>query len=140
MSKPTGWVWRETEIRTMGDLMDAITKIKTKEEADEFVAAYAKVNEHAPSNIGYMLGYLDKESRDRLYRLFEECSHPVFGHNFGRGSEPTAEGAFEAGLAMGKAALGLPTISLSWSRSSSVVNSLYLGASFAPEGDKGGAY
>ena len=99
------WMWKDVEIRTMGDLMDAITKIKTKEEADEFMAVYAKENEHAASNIGYMLGYLDKVERERLYRLFEECSHPVFGHNFGRGSGPTAEGAFEAGVAMGKAAL-----------------------------------
>jgi hypothetical protein len=97
-------MWRGQEIAKMGDLMDAITTIKTKEEADEFVAAYSKVNEHATANIGYMLGYLDKESRERLYRLFEECSHPVFGHNFGRGSDPTPEAAFEAGYAMGKAA------------------------------------
>ena len=88
----------------MGDLMDAITKIKTKAEADEFMAVYAKENEHAAANIGYMLGYLDKASRERLYQLFEGCTHPVFGHGFGRGEDPTPEEAFEAGVAMGKAA------------------------------------
>jgi len=105
MSKPTSWMWRETEIRTMGDLMTAIQSISSVEDANELVAAYSQVNEHATSNIGYMLGYLDKAERERLYQLFGECSHPVFGHNFGRGAEPTTEGALSAGYALGKAAL-----------------------------------
>jgi hypothetical protein len=97
-------MWRGVEIHTMGNLMDAITMIKTKEEADEFVVEYSKVNEHATTNIGYMLGYLGERERERVARLFTECSHPIFGHNFGRGSTPTTEAAFEAGLARGRAA------------------------------------
>jgi hypothetical protein len=84
--------------------MEAIQAITTKDEADVFVAEYSKVNEHATANIGYMLGYLGEEERERVARLFTECSHPIFGHNFGRGATPTTEAAFEAGLARGQAA------------------------------------
>jgi hypothetical protein len=98
------WMWRGVEIRTMGNLMNAIQAVKTKDDADEFVAEYSKVNEHATANIGYMLGYLGEVERERVARLFTECSHPIFGHNFGRGAAPTAEAAFEAGLARGEAA------------------------------------
>jgi hypothetical protein len=105
MSEKTFWVWDGKEIRTLGELLDAAVSVTTREEAQEFLAAYKAVNEHAAANIGYILGYLNPEERGRLYKLFEECSHPVFGSSFGRGDDPTAKEAFEAGLACGKAAL-----------------------------------
>jgi len=103
MGNSDRWVWREAEIITMGDLMKAIQSVQTREDADALVTAYSAINENAPDNIGYMLGYLGAEERERVARLFTQCSHPVFGHNFGRGATPTAEAAFEAGLARGQA-------------------------------------
>lgn len=54
-------------------------------------------------NLGYMLGYYDQETRERWYRVLDSVSHPVFGHTFGRGSDPTPKEAFEAGVAAGEA-------------------------------------
>ena len=55
----------------------------------------------AGQNLGYILGYYDRETREQWYgSLSAEDTpvvHPIFGPNFGRGYEPTAEEALEAG-------------------------------------------
>lgn len=52
----------------------------------------------ARTNIGYFAGYYDRETRERVGRLFA-CEHPVFGK--AAVSVPTPEQAFEAGLLRG---------------------------------------
>ena len=47
------------------------------------------------SNLGYYAGYYDKNTRERVERLFH-CAHPIFGRIADRGT-PTAKEAFEAG-------------------------------------------
>lgn len=41
----------------------------------------------------------DATTRSKVARLYGPlmATHPVFGEGFGRGSDPTPEGAFEAG-------------------------------------------
>lgn len=54
-------------------------------------------------NLGYYAGYYDVETRRRVERLFR-CEHPIFGKvEVGYFRVPTAESAFAAGQAFGKA-------------------------------------
>ena len=88
--------WRGQELKTIGEITDAMKKIKTKEEAAEFKAAYRLLSRHADSNLGYLTGYFGPKEADRLRELFE-VSHPVFGNK-----NPTPAQALEAGMIMGK--------------------------------------
>ena len=97
---------RKPEKFNLGDLH----RIKTKEEAEQFIKEYLKVfdKEHSEmpheermriikSNIGYCSGYYDAADATRILELFDTC-HPVFGK-----SRPTPKEAFEAGVRMGEA-------------------------------------
>lgn len=55
------------------------------------------------TNLGYMLGYYDTETRERWYGLLGSVSHPIFGHGFGCGNDPTPEEALEKGQEMAEA-------------------------------------
>lgn len=46
--------------------------------AAEFLAAYRAVNEHADSNLGYVIGYAGEATRRRMYEAFD-LTHPVLG-------------------------------------------------------------
>lgn len=85
-------VWKGAELRTMGDTMDALLACKTREEAQDFMATYKAVNEHARENVGYALVYY--VDGQRLRELQEWCAalHPIFG-----ATVPSAAEAFEAG-------------------------------------------
>ena len=74
-------MWKNNEIKTVGNIINAVENIKTKEEANEFKKIYRKENEYADANIGYIFGYLSKEERKRLQELFA-VDHPVFGRNY----------------------------------------------------------
>ena len=62
----------------------------------EFMAAYFAVNVHAYANVGYVAGYYDRETADRIWRLCK-TAHPIFGTR-----EPTFDEAFDAGQRMAK--------------------------------------
>ncbi len=64
-------------IKTAGDLINAVSSCKTKEEANNLLESYLKQNKYARENIGYVIGYLDEENRKRLYALFD-LVHPIF--------------------------------------------------------------
>ena len=82
---------------SMGDLMEIVLDIKTKEDAARILERYREFNpKFADQNLGYFFGYCDEETRKRLYGLFP-VSHPVFGSGFGRGKDPTPEEAFYKG-------------------------------------------
>lgn len=66
-----------TGIKTMGELLNAVTACKTTEEATVFLSEYSKEDSYARENIGYLIGYCDSETRARLYKLFN-LSHPLF--------------------------------------------------------------
>lgn len=54
------------------------------------------------SNIGYMAGYEDEATADRIYELFD-TEHPIFGRR-----HPTAEEAFACGSLRGYLTLNKP--------------------------------
>lgn len=93
------FTWKGQELTTMGDLADAVLAVESPEEAREFMAAYMAQNVHAYSNIGYLAGYFDRSTTDRVYEWFE-TAHPVWGRH-----HPTPEEALEIGKRMGEAQL-----------------------------------
>lgn len=79
MSEIQPFIWNGQPLPTVGDLLDAATKITDPAEAQRFMSEYRAVNPHADSNIGYVLGYIEPAERRRaLYDLFQ-VGHPVFG-------------------------------------------------------------
>jgi hypothetical protein len=58
--------------------------------------------EIARSNVGYILGYYSDGTARRWYSALPNISHPVFGHGFGRGKDPTPKEAFDTGRKMGE--------------------------------------
>lgn len=51
------FIWQEIEMHNGRDLMEAIMRIWTQDDADDFMSAYAEVcddDEHALHNIGYI--------------------------------------------------------------------------------------
>lgn len=90
-------VWKGIEVRNLGDFVNALDALDSRDEAREFMLAYTAVNEHARENVGYCSGYLDPE---QSLRVREWClaPHPIFGM-----STPTPQEAFEAGRRLGAA-------------------------------------
>jgi hypothetical protein len=84
--------WNGSRLATIGELLDAVTAVGSREEAQRFMAAYRAETEHADSNIGYIAGYCDPGTARRIRDWFG-CAHPVFGTRI-----PSAEEAFAAGM------------------------------------------
>lgn len=83
-------------VGTMGDILDLCPLCKTPEHAELLLEKYGDVCEFARENLGYMFGYYDPATRERMYALFP-VNHPVFGKKFGRGVYPSPSKAFEMG-------------------------------------------
>ncbi len=89
-------IWKNKELKTLGDMSDAVQAITTKTEALQFMDAYRKLNpEHADENIGYLTGYFNNETRAKMQDLFE-VAHPIFGR-----SSISPEGALAKGFELG---------------------------------------
>lgn len=86
-------VWKGKPIETIGDLIDAIAALESREEAQEFITDYRAISEHADANAGYVTGYLPAERGQEL-REWMGAAHPIFGM-----SSPTAAEAIAAGKA-----------------------------------------
>lgn len=71
-------MWNGSPLDTVRDLLDAVTSVTSREEAERFMAEYRAENEHAGENIGYIAGYCDAETARRIWDWFG-CAHPVFG-------------------------------------------------------------
>lgn len=87
----------------IGKIIKLCLKCETKEDANELLRQYEKCfDDHAVArdNLGYMFGYYDQEDRKKLCSLFT-VDHTMFGHGFGRGSDPSPEEAFKKGEKMG---------------------------------------
>ncbi len=83
----------------MGRIIELCLSCETKEDVNELLGLYEKCFDNpavAWSNLGYMFGYYDPETRNKLYSLFT-VDHPIFGHGFGRGDDISPEGAFKIG-------------------------------------------
>lgn len=96
MSEPYSHIWNGKEIVTVGDLIDAIGALGSREEAVQFIEGYRAVSEHADMNAGYVTGYLDAARADEL-REWMGTAHPIFGMK-----SPTPEAAFAMGEAWGE--------------------------------------
>lgn len=94
--------WKGKDLVSIQDMMDlGINACHTKEEAREFMALLRKEQPHtAAESIGYLSGYYDHERQEQIWDWFQ-VAHPVFGLY-----HPTAEEAFAAGVALGKAGKG----------------------------------
>lgn len=91
-SEQSNFQWRGEELRTIGQLTAAVGALSSREEAQEFIAAYRAHEPHADANAGYVTGYLDPVTAERL-REWMGTPHPVFGMK-----SPTPEEAFAAGV------------------------------------------
>lgn len=74
----SAFLWRGRTLVTMGDVLSALNACKTPREAQDFLAAYERVSEHARENLGYGSGYLDN-ARGQELREWIDTPHPVFG-------------------------------------------------------------
>ena len=80
--------WHGKELKTQKDFVEAVKKVGTPEEAQEFMSAYRSVNVNADDNVGWLIGEVNRDVGTRIIEWFG-CSHPVFGTKF-----PSAEEAF----------------------------------------------
>lgn len=93
------FVWKHKSLRTMREIFDEALKCKDKEEAAEFLKAYVALGvseDIAKQNLGYMAGYYNQKTVDKVYELFGAV-HPVFGRVL-----PGPEEAFSMGVKMGE--------------------------------------
>ena len=89
--------WQGRTLSDLADLIDAVEKVGSPEEAQRFLSAYRQVNPYADENVGWMIGEVDRTVGKRIIEWFG-CSHPIFGTTF-----PTPEEAFRKGMEMGEA-------------------------------------
>lgn len=96
----------KTEKPSLPDQYQAMMLAQTQAEADAMFAALVeriiaegcpadRATEIARNNIGYMTGYHDRETAERVLRLYK-TAHPVFGKK-----RPTARKAFALGQLYG---------------------------------------
>jgi hypothetical protein len=90
-------------------------EINEPEEAEKYFEAYVawlmkrwniareEAEANARSNLGYFAGYYDRETMERVARLFG-AEHPIFGG----AKAVSAEEAFQLGLEQGRAAKDKP--------------------------------
>ena len=78
-------------------LFDYVTFLIGAEKPDGDSRTWKEAEKLAKDNIGYFAGYYDKETRRRLYKLFN-TEHPVFGVR----EDISAEEALEAGKKIGE--------------------------------------
>jgi len=76
------FIWKDKEIETFGDLASAVVSCKTREEAQEFMAVYRAIDgENADGNVGYLAGYYDRETAQKIWDWFG-TEHPIFGATY----------------------------------------------------------
>jgi hypothetical protein len=91
--------WKGKTLITTGDVMNAMQEIVntgTKEDAAEFMKMARTEGEYASENIGYLTGYFDHKTADKMMEWFD-VSHPIFGRG-----HPSPEEALKKGLEMGE--------------------------------------
>jgi hypothetical protein len=76
--------WKEKEIRTVGDIVNALAKLESRDEGQAFMAGMRAESEHADANVGYCIGYIggsDAESnaRRRELQVWTSTAHPIYG-------------------------------------------------------------
>ena len=97
-------IWKDKEIKNMGETIDAFVRTQTAEECLELMRIFRAETPHADANVGYMLGYIDDADARRIRAwLGPAVTHPVFGDAWAEGNvPPTPEQAFLKGFEHGK--------------------------------------
>lgn len=72
------FTWDGKPLPTFGELLDAANQAERDGKAAEFLAAYRAYAEHADENLGYLIGYMGDEDRQRMYAAYG-IKHPIFG-------------------------------------------------------------
>lgn len=92
-------IWKNKELKTVGDHIEAMRNLKGQREPKKFIDLVRQENpQHANRNIGYLTGYFNGEDAKRL-RSWLMVSHPFFGD-----LSPSPKEAFQLGKWMGEKA------------------------------------
>ena len=99
-------MYRWKKNATIGELYHPAMDLQTSQDAADYleeliewaVAEHGQTREEAreiqPTNLGYFAGYYDRETMERVFRIFG-AEHPIFGL-----ANVTPEQAFQAGVEM----------------------------------------
>lgn len=58
--------WKGSDLPTIGDLVNALAALESREEAEQFMVAYRAHTDHADVNVGYVAGYCSPETMERI--------------------------------------------------------------------------
>lgn len=92
-------LWKGKELKTLGDVKDAIESIDSPDEARQFMEEYKKDSPSADMNVGYLSGYFGVTNARKIRKLFG-VSHPVFGDE-----DWSPQDAFNLGMRVAKEAI-----------------------------------
>jgi hypothetical protein len=70
-------LWKGNKLETYPEIIDTVLSLKGSEQK-KFVEEYAKTSNFALSNIGYIAGYYDSKTAQRILKIFN-TEHPIFG-------------------------------------------------------------
>lgn len=96
-----GWLWKDHEISTVGDLNTALCQLEGPEDGAEFMRRYREVTEHADVNVGYVSGYNSPETMARILE-WTGTTHPILGGAPSPGDDLASRRAFKAGMDMAR--------------------------------------
>jgi hypothetical protein len=85
--------WKGKKLTGYQEVVETALKLEGAEQ-EEFVEAYCRIGTYARQNMGYVSGYYDRETADKIMKIFK-TSHPIFGT-----THPAPEDAFEMGKRM----------------------------------------
>ena len=70
-------IYKGEEYKEYSKIIDKAFSLKGKEQ-QEFVDVYLKSGPYAAQNIGYISGYYDAKTANKIMKVFK-TSHPIFG-------------------------------------------------------------
>jgi hypothetical protein len=88
--------WKGKKLEGYREIVDLALKLEGAEQ-EEFVEKYCSTGVYARQNIGYVSGYYDNDTADKIMKIFK-TAHPIFGTK-----HPAPEEAFEMGKRMAQA-------------------------------------
>lgn len=82
MPKQKKLMWKGENITDYRQIVRIALSLKG-EERKEFVKRYANTGKYALSNIGYVAGYYDGKTAQRILKIFK-TAHPILGNLGGK--------------------------------------------------------
>jgi hypothetical protein len=87
--------WKGQKLNGYQEIVALALKLEGTEQ-EEFVEAYCRSGVYARQNMGYISGYYDRETSDKIMKIFK-TAHPIFGT-----THPEPKDAFEMGKKLGE--------------------------------------